>query len=349
MRSGKIESVAATASRAALGAQDGMLQGTVLAGTAASGYFSRASQRGRSLGARDGRGATYDWTVVTTRTEVLAEGRPRTLGRRRPLRHPPIEIVTDRKNAVFGERYLRMNERAVYQLGPTCETCPPLFRQLSEAPAPALVSKAELKDRLAGGLGSLDEDVLAVMSSVLPVGEYVPLLLRLWPRLVVPGEPGDYFAEERLVAFPDVEVWDRGTQPSGPYYRGTAVHLSESAELFEFVLPLVAVPSLNPERVHHYQTLIEGGSSPTALAVSVLDGSVGDDTDLPVMPVHWALGHFLLDGHHKIQAAAQLKAPLTLMALLSTTMGKARSETVLQLVCELAGRRWAGPDLLGRR
>jgi hypothetical protein len=118
MRSGKIESVAATASRAALGAQDGMLQGTVLAGTAASGYFSRASQRGRSLGARDGRGATYDWTVVTTRTEVLAEGRPRTLGRRRPLRHPPIEIVTDRKNAVFGERYLRMNERAVYQLGP---------------------------------------------------------------------------------------------------------------------------------------------------------------------------------------------------------------------------------------
>ena len=31
------------------------------------------------------------------------------------------------------------------------------------------------------------------------------------------------------------------------------------------------------------------------------------------------------------------------------TMGKARSETVLQLVCELVGRRWAGPDLLGHR
>jgi hypothetical protein len=37
------------------------------------------------------------------------------------------------------------------------------------------------------------------------------------------------------------------------------------------------------------------------------------------------------------------------MALLSTMMGKARSETVLQLVCGLVGRRWAGPDLLGYR
>ena len=187
------------------------------------------------------------------------------------------------------------------------------------------------------------------MSSVLPVGEHVPLLLRLWPRLVLPGEPGDYFAEERLAAFPDVEVWDREDQPSGPYYRGTTMHLSESRQLSEFVLPLVAVSSLNPERVHHYETLIEGGSSPTALAVSILDGSRGDDTDLPVDPFHWSLDHFLLDGHRKIQAAAQLKAPLTLMALLSTSMGKARSETVLQLVCELAGCRWAGPDLLGHR
>jgi hypothetical protein len=53
-----------------------------------------------------------------------------------------------------------------------------------------------------------------------------------------------------------------------------------------------------------------------------------------------------LDGHHKIQAAAQLGAALKMMTVLSTTMGKARPETVLQLVCELAGRRWAGPDLL---
>jgi hypothetical protein len=175
---------------------------------------------------------------------------------------------------------------SIYELSRICETCPPLFRHLAEAPGPERLSVTEFKDRLASGLGSLDEDVLAVMSSVLPVGEYVPLLLRLWPRLVLPGEPGDYFAEERLAAFPDVEVWDRESQPSGPYYRGTTMYLRESRELFEFVLPLVAVSSLNPERVHYYETLIEGGSSPTALAVSILDGSRGDDTDLPVDPFH---------------------------------------------------------------
>lgn len=299
-----------------------------------------------------------DWTVVTTQTEILAEGRPRTLppsllvrlARRAALlgqTNSPFEIVREPKDAPLAERYLRMSGLSIYKLSLFCETCPPLFRHLAEAPGPERLSVTEFKDRLASGLGSVDEDVLAVMSSVLPVGEYVPLLLRLWPRLVLPGERGDYFAEERLVAFPEHEPWDG--QPSGPYYRGTTMHLRESVELFEFVLPLVAVSSLNPQRVHHYQTLIEGGSSPTALAVSILDGSRGGDTNLPVDPFHWSLDHFLLDGHHKIQAAAQLGAPLTLMALLSTMMGKARSETVLQLVCELAGRRWAGPDLLGYR
>ena len=114
---------------------------------------------------------------------------------------------------------------SIYELSRICETCPPLFRHLAEAPGPERLSVTEFKDRLASGLGSLDEDVLAVMSSVLPVGEYVPLLLGLWPRLVLPGEPGDYFAEERLAAFPDVEVWDRESQPSGPYYRGTTMYL----------------------------------------------------------------------------------------------------------------------------
>ena len=84
-----------------------------------------------------------------------------------------------------------MSGFSIYKLSLFCETCPPLFRHLAEAPGPERLSVTEFKDRLASGLGSLDEDVLAVMSSVLPVGEYVPLLLRLWPRLVLPGEPGD--------------------------------------------------------------------------------------------------------------------------------------------------------------
>jgi hypothetical protein len=278
-----------------------------------------------------------------TQTEVVAEGRLRTLG----IADSPFEIATDWKNApsaAIVERSLRLHGHPVYSLCSSCQTCPPLFRRLAELPESGLPSVTEFKDRLANGLEAVDEDVLAVVSGVLPLGEYVPLVLRLWPRLVLPGEPGDYFSEERLVAFPEHEPW--AGQPSGVYYRGTTMQLSDSVELFEFVLPLIAASSLNPERVRHYETLIRGGASPTALALSILDGSLGRDTDLPMSPFHWALGHFLLDGNHKIQAAALLGVPLTVMTVLSTTMGKARSETVLQLVSELARRRWTGPEVL---
>jgi hypothetical protein len=130
--------------------------------------------------ARGGHEATYDCTVVTTQTEILAEGRPRTLGQT----NSPFEIVREPKDAPFAERYLRVSGFPVYKLSLFCETCPPLFRHLAEALGPGRLSITEFKDRLASGLGSLDEDVLAVMSSVLPVGEYVPLLLRLWPGRV---------------------------------------------------------------------------------------------------------------------------------------------------------------------
>jgi len=75
-----------------------------------------------SLRARDGHGATYDWTVVTTQTEILAEGRPRTLPpsllvrlvRRAALlgrKNSPFEIVRELKDALdrpgkFGGTFL---------------------------------------------------------------------------------------------------------------------------------------------------------------------------------------------------------------------------------------------------
>ena len=36
---------------------------------------------------------------------------------------------------------------------------------------------------------------------------------------------------------------------------------------------------------------------------------------------HWGLTHFLLDGHHKMQAAAEAGRPLQLLSLLSVEEG----------------------------
>src|ERR1700760_1506210 len=99
-------------------------------------------------------GATYDWTVVTPQTEILAEGRPRTLGRKKRTlgrKNSPFEIVREPKDAPLAERYLRMGGFSIYKLGRFCETCPPLFRHLADAPGPGRLSVTEFKDRLASG------------------------------------------------------------------------------------------------------------------------------------------------------------------------------------------------------
>lgn len=270
---------------------------------------------------------------------MLADGPPRRLGHT----GAPLEIVELPRDVFPQQRYLRLHDHPLYELSPTCETCPPLFRQLAEVQSPERLSSAEFKERLAIGLGALDEDILRVMSGVLPPGEYLPLLLRLWPTRVLPGEAGDYFADERAASF---ELDGIDDQPSGPYYRGTSRQWSDHVQLFEFILPLASSASLNPARVIHYQALIHDGLAPTALALSILDGSVGEISDHQVAPLHWSLGHFLLDGHHKIRAAAELGGPLNLLCVLSTSMGKARRDAVMQLACELAGHEWAGSDLL---
>jgi hypothetical protein len=257
-------------------------------------------------------------------TTVLAQEKPRRLWRF----DPPLRVVREWPRP----SYLNLLRRPIYELFPLCATCPPLFRQLGDAPG--VVSVSEFKHRLDAGLTTIDEDILARLSTVVPSGEYLPLLLRLWPRLVNPGAPGDYFTDERWRAFENDPV-DTDDVASGPYYRGATIRLGPKDSLFEFVLPLVSPSSNDDARVQHYKDQMTQGVIPTGVAFSLLDGSWDDDSD----ETHWGLGHFLLDGHHKIQAAAELDLPLDLMTVLSLHSGKAFPEVVSRVVKVLAGEQ----------
>ncbi len=55
---------------------------------------------------------------------------------------------------------------------------------------------------------------------------------------------------------------------------------------------------------------------------------------------HWALTHFLLDGHHKMEAAAREGRPLRLLSLLAVEASLATPELVMR-VPELRNRAQA--------
>lgn len=228
-----------------------------------------------------------------------------------------------------GQRLLWVGEEPAFKLSFWCGTCQFLFRRLPGASETQ--SRPVLSDTLAQGLVDLDQTVVTEFSALLERGEYLPLLLTLTPRLVRPSGPGDYFAEEQLRTWGPDTFWGLPVYPATPYYRTFETTVHPGAHLFEFIAPMVP-PSWNQRPiVDRYRKALVDSAAPTAVAVSILDvcaPAVDHGVDYYE---HWALTHFLLDGHHKVQAAAETNLPLRLLSLVSLAGGLATRDQVLRL------------------
>lgn len=225
-----------------------------------------------------------------------------------------------------------LDGREAFELSFWCGTCPFLFQR--QTGAARTLSPAELSARLSDGLPGVDADIVAAAGGLLPEGEYLPVLTQITPRLVVPGGTGDYFSAEQVRTWGTGNFWGLPEYPRTPYYRGAVVRAGPAARLFEFVVPMVP-PSWNDQnRVAGYAERLSGGQVPACLSVAIMDicrpAVAHPDAAEPDL-AHWGLAHFLLDGHHKMQAAAQAGRPVQLLTLLCIDHSLARREDVLAI------------------
>jgi len=229
-----------------------------------------------------------------------------------------------------GRRILWLGEAAAFELTFWCGTCPVLFQRLEGATG--TLSIAELEDRLCEGLSGFDADVLAAFGGLLPVGGYLPMLLQVTPQLVTPVAEGDYFAHEQVATWGINSFWGLPENPRTPYYRTFETPVTADAHLYEFIVPMVPPTWNDPARVHQYTQLLRTSSLPTAVAVSILDiAQPHSDDQSSDYYQHWALVHFLLDGHHKLEAAAAARRPLQLLALVAIDASLATEADILRL------------------
>ncbi|HEX4430493.1 MAG TPA: hypothetical protein VHZ96_14595 [Frankiaceae bacterium] len=260
---------------------------------------------------------------------LLAHGEVRSLG----VEPPSLLAFGEEpkaKGVWAGRRLLSLNGKPAFELSFWCGTCQYLFRRLDGANE--TMSIDALEDNLALGLNGLDDDVIDTFASMLPRGDYLPLLLTMTPRMASPAGPGDYFAEEQIATWGLDAFWGLPIYPSTPYYRTFETRVSDDAHLFEFVVPMVP-PSWNEAtKVALHSQRLQQSSLPTAVAVSTLDiCQPAMDNQSNDYYAHWGLTHFLLDGHHKMQAAADLGQPLRLLSLLSTDASLAGAEQIARL------------------
>ncbi len=78
---------------------------------------------------------------------------------------------------------------------------------------------------------------------------------------------------------------------------------------------------LDKTRLEYYENEISKGTIPTAICLTVLDikaPAVWNNNEQPQFVRHWCLAHYILDGHHKLYAAAKAGKPINLLSFLAT-------------------------------
>ncbi len=262
---------------------------------------------------------------------LLAAGCVQTLGASKPRlvfgEEPKVP------GAWAGRRVLSLDEKPAFELSFWCGTCQFLFKRLEGATQ--TLSLGGLQQRLTDGLDGLDDEVIRAFAALLPLGEYLPLLLAVEPGLRRPVEPGDYFAEEQVATWGLEPFWGLPEYPRTPYYRTFETPVDAAAHMFEFIVPMVPPSWGDPAVVAAHAERLRVSSRPTAVAVSILDvcapATDGGSSDYYA---HWGLTHFLLDGHHKMRAAAETGRSLRLLSLLSLEGSLATSDQIGSL-CRL--------------
>ncbi|WP_165188128.1 hypothetical protein [Caulobacter soli] len=225
------------------------------------------------------------------------------------------------------DRFLTVDGKKAYHLGNICGTCAFLFERLEGANA--TVDVADLSNKLAAGVSSLPNDLVDALSLLVPVGDYRVALLRLRPRLVSLGGGDDYFAVEQVENQGGVDsFWGLPHHPKVPYYRPDQRSIvevgDEGGKAFDFIVPMFPEAWLKAERVEFYAKALEAGAESTAVSISVLDIKEPAEEGA----AHWCMAHYLLDGHHKIAAAARTGRPITLIAFVAVDHGISRIDDV---------------------
>lgn len=249
-------------------------------------------------------------------------------------KHAAVAVPTPKPapGTAFPPRRLKVRDQSVFELNLWCGTCPALFKKLTEPEAADLNIANEL---LKARMNAIDDTVIGVYGKALPRSQYSALLLEVTPTLVTPGSPRDYFSHEQVSTWGVDPVAGAAEDPGTPYYRTFEAPVGKNGQLYEFVVPMVP-PYWNDRRTVSGYLGADDDESGTAVAYSLLDVlqpavDEGDDHY-----EHWVLTHFLLDGHHKIEAAAAAARPIRLLGLLDERISIASPEELASMIRALS-------------
>ena len=206
------------------------------------------------------------------------------------------------KRAGFRQRYLTLNGEEIANTGIDCETC--LF--LVQVSGAKWKNPKNISRNLNDGITELSHDFVTDLSCIIPNGRYVVALLSVYPRFKRQADGSEY-------------------------YRVGSRQFAYGKKVEEYLVPIQPTETLDQSVIQEYIKSIETKSTlPTTLSVSFLDSKYPLN-DLNFNEI-WLHTHYLLDGHHKMFAAAKAKKPVTMISFVSIDESFAKSEQIEKLI-----------------
>lgn len=233
------------------------------------------------------------------------------------------------------DRFITLDGKQAHHIGNICGTCPFVFERRDGANDK--VSPAELTSSLRTGVSSIDAMVTEAAMEILPAGAYKTLLLSCVPRFISPSKKGDYFFEEQIELWGVDGFWGVPHYTKNEYYRTETAKIGNRGALFEFIVPMFPKRYLHAKTIESYEAISDHRTTPTALAVSILDvKQPANRNGNSAIASHWCLAHYLLDGHHKMYAASEVGKPISLLSFLAVDKGISSAEQIVEVLGILA-------------
>jgi hypothetical protein len=223
------------------------------------------------------------------------------------------------------DRYLEIEKKKAYHIGNICDTCAFFFERMDGANQSIEIH--ENVENLRTGINDLNEKDIEAYSSILPDGEYVPILFEIEPKLIKPLSENDYFIKEQLDLWGIDSFYDLPHFTKTEYYRLKDKQINKNECVFNFLIPMYPSSWLKPDDIEKHASKIASGSKPTAISIGVLDiKQPADWRDDIETNKHWCFANYLLDGHHRTFAASKLKTCITLLSFLTIGKGVSTKE-----------------------
>jgi hypothetical protein len=239
----------------------------------------------------------------------------------------------------------------VYEYGSPCGSCGIVFRKVG---SPAHRVNDTEAVQLLGNLESIPStEVLLRLARVLMPGVYYPTVIEGTVRLIEPGTADDYFSTDVVRLFgPEPPSYKVPAEAKTSYYRLGSDHQLDrpfyrggtyKSLVTALVMPLHEPSQLNRERVEYWKRQYTAGVTLTAFAVSVIDGQapesfVAGSDDTNPYAEQFLLSICPLDGHHRIQAAAELGVPVRILSFLTEEFSRVDNPNDIDTVLSLYSR-----------